>query len=60
MGLEEAVGSVEAIEELERIQHEFGPAKLMMPDPIEAQWRVPVTRFEFDSETQTILVVSDA
>lgn len=51
--------SAEAIEVLERLQHEFGTAKLVVPDSLEAQWRNPVTRLEFDSETQTILVVSD-
>jgi hypothetical protein len=53
------IGSVEAIEEFERIQTEFGPADLMMPDPLETGWRLPVTRIEFDRETQTILLVSD-
>jgi len=53
------VDSVEAIEELTRLQHEFGPAKLKVPDPIEAQWRNDIDRIEFDSETQTFLLVSD-
>lgn len=52
--------SAEAIEELVRLQNEFGVARLKVPDPIEAQWRNDVDRMEFDSETQTILLVSDA
>lgn len=48
-----------AIEELERIVTEFGNVPLEMPDPLEAQWRNPVDRIEFDSERGTILLVSD-
>lgn len=56
----DGVDSAEAIEELVRLQNEFGVARLKVPDPIEAQWRNDVDRMEFDSETQTILLVSDA
>ena len=51
--------ATEAIEDLERLVNEFGDAVLMMPDPIEATYRNPVDRIEFDSEQQAILVVSD-
>jgi hypothetical protein len=53
------VKATEAIEELERIVHEFGDAVLEIPDPIEGAWRNPVDRIEFDSERQSILLVSD-
>jgi hypothetical protein len=51
--------ATEAIEELERLVNEFGDAELQMPDPIQASWRNPVDRVEFDSERQEILFVSD-
>lgn len=51
--------ATEAIEELERIVAEFGDAELKMPDPLEAAWRNDVDRIEFDSESQSILCVSD-
>ena len=41
--------ATEAIERLERIVAEFGDADMVMPDPIEAMWRNPVDRIEFDS-----------
>jgi hypothetical protein len=51
--------SVEIIEELERLQGEFGPGKVQIPDPLEAQWWYEVDRVEFDSVTQTYRMVSD-
>lgn len=51
--------ATEAIEELERIVNEFGDVELKTPDPVEATWRNPVDRIEFDSESQSILFVSD-
>lgn len=51
--------ATQAIEDLERLVTEFGDAELEMPDPLEAAWRNPVDRVEFDSERQTILFVSD-
>lgn len=51
--------ATEAIEELERLVNEFGDAELQIPDPIEAAWKNPVDRIEFDSERQSILFVSD-
>ncbi len=54
-----ALKATEAIEELERIVNEFGDAVLVMPDPIEATYRNPVDRIEFDSAQQAILFVSD-
>lgn len=54
-----SIKATEAIEELERIVNEFGDAVLETPDPVEATWRNPVDRIEFDSERQSILLVSD-
>jgi hypothetical protein len=51
--------ATEAVEEIERLIYEFGDAVLVMPDPIEATFRNPVDRIEFDSEQQAILIVSD-
>lgn len=53
------VRATQAIEDLERIVAEFGDAELEMPDPLEAQWRNPVDRLEYDSERDKILLVSD-
>lgn len=52
------MNSVEAIEEMERIQNEFGCAELQIPDPVE-RWWYRVDRIEFDAETQAIRLVSD-
>ena len=54
-----ALKATEAIEELERLVHEFGDAVLVMPDPIEATFQNPVDRIEFDTAQQAILFVSD-
>jgi hypothetical protein len=51
--------ATEGIEALERIVTEFGDAEMEMPDPIEAKWRNPVDRVEFDSERQSVMFVSD-
>lgn len=50
--------SVQALEEIERIQNEYGPCKVQIPDPVEAWW-YNVTRIEFDPEAQAIRLVSD-
>jgi hypothetical protein len=52
------VDSVQALEEIERIQNEHGPCVLQIPDPVEAWW-YNVTRVEFDAEAQAIRLVSD-
>lgn len=49
---------MEAIEEIERIQNEFGACKLQLPDPFEAWW-YDVTRIEYDPQSQAIRMVSD-
>ena len=50
--------SDELLEEVERLQHEFGRAQVQLPDPVE-RWWYPVTRVEFDVESQSIRLVSD-
>ena len=50
---------MQLLEEVERIQNEFGKCKIQIPDPIEAWW-YDVTRVEFDTEAQAIRLVSDA
>lgn len=50
--------SPEALEEIERIQNEYGPCKLQIPDAVEPWWYT-VDRIEFDPGTQTIRFVSD-
>ena len=50
---------MQLLEEVERIQNEFGKCKIQIPDPIEAWW-YDVTRVEFDAEAQAIRLVSDA
>jgi hypothetical protein len=52
------VDSVQALEEIERLQHEFGPARVQIPDPVE-RWWYDVTRIEFDTEAQAIRLVCD-
>jgi hypothetical protein len=51
--------SAELLEEIERIQHEFGKCRVQLPDPVE-RWWYDVTRVEFDTEAQAIRLVSDA
>lgn len=46
------------LEEIERLQHEFGVARVQIPDPVE-RWWYDVTRVEFDSEAQAIRLVCD-
>lgn len=53
------VDSVQALEEIERIQNEFGKCRMQIPDPVEAWW-YDVTRIEYDSQAQAIRLVSDA
>lgn len=50
--------SDEVLEEIERLQHEFGRSVVQMPDPVE-RWWYTVTRVEFDAESQSIRLVSD-
>ena len=50
--------ATEAIEEIERIVHEFGDYELQIPDPIE-RWHYPVDRIEVVPESQAIRFVSD-
>jgi hypothetical protein len=51
--------SVTLIEELERLQNEFGPGKCQLPDFAEATFWVNIDRIEFDTVTQTYRFVSD-
>jgi hypothetical protein len=51
--------SVQVLEEIERLQNEFGKSKVQIPDPVE-RWWYDVTRVEFDAEAQAIRLVSDA
>lgn len=53
-----SVDSIELLEEVERIQHEFGRCRVQVPDPVE-RWWYDVDRIEFDTETQAIRLVSD-
>jgi len=50
--------ATEAIEELERLVHEFGDFVLQIPDPIE-RWFYPVDRLEVVTEAQAFRLVSD-
>jgi len=52
------VDSVQGLEEIERIQNEYGPCTMQIPDPVEAWW-YNVTRIEFDPDAQAIRFVSD-
>ena len=51
--------ATEGVERLEQIIAEFGDADIVTPDALEARWRNPVDRIEFDGESQSILFVSD-
>jgi hypothetical protein len=53
------VDSVQLLEEVERLQNEFGRCRVQIPDPVELWW-YDVSRVEFDSEAQSIRLVSDA
>jgi len=53
------VNSVEIIEELERLQNEFGPGKGQLPDPLEGWWH-DIDRIDFDPSTQTYRFVPDS
>lgn len=50
--------SLKILEEVERIQNEFGVCKVQIPDSVE-RWWYDVTRVEFDTEAQAIRLVSD-
>lgn len=50
--------SVQVLEEIERLQHEFGKARVQIPDPVE-RWWYDVDRVEFDTEAQAIRLVCD-
>jgi hypothetical protein len=50
--------SPEVLEEIERIQNEFGACREQLPDSVE-RWWYDVTRVEFDTENQAIRLVSD-
>lgn len=52
------VKSTDALEEIERLQNEFGECELQIPDPVE-RWWYNVDRIEFDAEAQAIRLVSD-
>jgi hypothetical protein len=52
------VNSLQALEEIERIQNERGVCKLQVPDPVE-RWWYDVDRVEFDPDAQAIRLVSD-
>jgi hypothetical protein len=54
-----SLDSLQLLEEVERLQHEFGKCKIQIPDSVE-RWWYDVTRVEFDSEAQAIRLVSDA
>lgn len=51
--------ATEAIEQLEHIVACFGDAEVETPDALEAMWRNPVDRIEFDAERQAVLLVCD-
>lgn len=51
--------SVEIMEELERLQNEFGPGKCQLPDPLERWWH-DIDRVDFDPATQTYRFVPDS
>lgn len=52
------MNSLQALEEIERFQNEYGPCKMQIPDPVE-RWWYDVDRIEFDPEAQAIRLVSD-
>jgi hypothetical protein len=52
------VDSVRVLEEIERLQNEFGASRVQIPDPVE-RWWYDIDRIEFDSEAQAIRLVSD-
>jgi hypothetical protein len=52
------VDSVEVLEEIERLQNEFGKCRVQIPDPVE-RWWYDVTRVEWVPEEQAIRLVSD-
>jgi hypothetical protein len=52
------VESPEVLEEIARIQHEFGACRIQFPAEL-ASWWYDVTRVEFDAEAQAIRLVSD-
>lgn len=48
-----AVESQEIIEELERLQTEFGRGRCQLPDQMEHAWWYDIERIDFDPVTQT-------
>jgi hypothetical protein len=52
------VYSDELIEEIERLQAEFGRGKCQLPDPLEGWWH-HVSHIEFDPATQTYRFVPE-
>jgi hypothetical protein len=47
------VESHEIIEELERLQTEFGPGRCQLPDTLENAWWYDIDHIQFDPVTQT-------
>jgi hypothetical protein len=48
-----AVESSEIIEELERLQTEFGKGRCQVPDTLENAWWYDIDHIQFDPVTQT-------
>jgi hypothetical protein len=49
----------EVIEEIQRIQSEFGPLPVVVVDEMQPGWAFPVTAVEFDAENQAITIAAD-
>lgn len=52
--------SMEIIEELERLQTEFGVGKCQLPDPLENAWWHGISHIDFDPQTQTYRFVPES
>jgi len=51
---------MEIIEELERLQTEFGRGKCQLPDPLEGSWWEDIASIDFDPGTQTYRFVPNS
>ncbi len=50
--------STEGLDEIARIQREYGAARLVVADEME-DWQHPVTSIEFDPGNQTIVITAN-
>jgi hypothetical protein len=51
--------SQEVLEEIQRIQNEFGSVPVVLVDEMQPEWVFPVTAVEFDPHREAITLAAD-